>query len=65
MAGTSGRSRAAWPWPTLAIPVVAGIGWVGSLPPAGAVGLTAAVLVTTVLLGIRQQRRGALQTTEV
>lgn len=65
MAGTSGRWRAAWPWPTLAIPFVAGIGAVGVLPAAGAVGLTAMVLVTTVLLGIRAQRRGALQTTEV
>jgi low temperature requirement protein LtrA len=63
VAGTSGHWRAAWPWPVAAaLVLVAGIP--GSLPPAADVGTVAAVLVLTVLTGIREQRRGRLETTE-
>jgi low temperature requirement protein LtrA len=64
MAGTSGRWRAAWPWPTVAIPVVVIPGLISALPASAALGIVTAVLTATVLAGILQQRRGALQTTE-
>lgn len=61
IAGTSGRWRAAWPWPTSAIPVVVLVGFASSLPPAATTGVVGAVLVATVLAGIHHQRRGKLQ----
>lgn len=64
MSGTAGTWRGAWPWPIVAIPAVAVIGAAPWLAPAAAVGLSAAVLVATVLAGIRQQRHGRLATTE-
>ncbi|MFI5914306.1 low temperature requirement protein A [Dactylosporangium sp. NPDC051541] len=68
VAGTNGHWRAAWPWPAAALPVVAAVGVIdgaaGVLPPPIALGLTGAVVVATVLAGIRQQRRGRLQTAE-
>ena len=64
VAGTSGRWRAAWPWPIAATPLVLVAGVPGSLPPAAGIGVVAAVLVLTVLTGIREQRRGRLDTTE-
>lgn len=63
--GTAGRWRAAWPWPTIAIPAVATAGLVSLIAPVAGLGSTAAILVTTVLFGIREQRRGALETAEV
>jgi low temperature requirement protein LtrA len=63
-AGTSGRWRAAWPWPSVAIPAVAVPGLFSALPAFAALGAVAAVLAATVVAGILQQRRGALQTTE-
>lgn len=63
LAGTSGRWRAAWPWPVAAVPLVLLAG-VPSLPPTAGVGAVAAVLVLTVLTGMREQRRGRLETTE-
>jgi low temperature requirement protein LtrA len=65
IAGTAGRWRAAWPWPIIAIPAVAMAGLANALVPALAMGLIAAIVVATVLAGIREQRRGTLQTTEV
>ncbi len=62
--GTAGSWRAIWPWPTVAIPAFALLGAVPGLAPVATIGLSAAVVVATVLAGIRQQRRGALQTTE-
>ncbi|HEX9998926.1 MAG TPA: low temperature requirement protein A [Actinoplanes sp.] len=64
MAGTSGRWRAAWPWPAVVIPAVALIGLVEVLPPVAAVASVAAVLIAAVLAGIHAQRRGAIRTTE-
>jgi low temperature requirement protein LtrA len=64
VAGTSGRWRAAWPWPVAAAPLVLVAGVPGSLPPAAGIGAVAAVLVLTVLTGVREQRRGRLETTE-
>jgi low temperature requirement protein LtrA len=63
IAGTSGRWRAAWPWPTAALPAIAAIG-LAEPAPVTAMSLNAAVLVLTVLAGVRQQRRGRLETTE-
>ncbi|WP_433603997.1 low temperature requirement protein A [Dactylosporangium sp. CA-139114] len=68
VAGTSGRWRAAWPWPGAAILAVAAAGLadglVDGLRPAVAIALTGGVVVATVLAGIRRQRRGRLQTAE-
>jgi low temperature requirement protein LtrA len=64
ISGTAGSWRAAWPWPAIAIPAVAAIGLAVGLAPLAAMGLTAAVLIATVLAGVRQQRRGRLDTTE-
>jgi low temperature requirement protein LtrA len=64
VSGTAGSWRAAWPWPAIAIPAIAAIGATLRLTPAATIGLSAAVLVSTVLAGIRQQRRGRLDTTE-
>jgi hypothetical protein len=63
--GTAGRWRAAWPWPIIAIPAVAGAGLASSLRPAVAMTLIGVIVVATVLAGIRAQRRGTLETTEV
>jgi low temperature requirement protein LtrA len=63
--GTVGRWRAAWPWPVVAVPAVAAAGFASPLAPSVAIGLIAAILVTTVVVGVRQQRKGALETTEV
>ena len=64
VAGTSGRWRAAWPWPIVAAPFVLVAGVPDALPPAAGIGTVAVVLVLTVLTGIREQRRGRLETTE-
>jgi low temperature requirement protein LtrA len=64
VAGTAGRWRAAWPWPAGAVPAVLVAGFLSELPPPAVAGVTAALLVATVLAGIRQQRRGAIETTE-
>jgi low temperature requirement protein LtrA len=64
IAGTSGRWRAAWPWPTAAIPAVVLVGFAGSLPPVATVSVVGGVLAAAVLAGIRHQRRGKLQTAE-
>jgi low temperature requirement protein LtrA len=64
IAGTSGRWRAAWPWPTAAIPAVVLVGFAARLPPVATASVVGAVLVVAVLAGIRHQRRGMLQTTE-
>jgi low temperature requirement protein LtrA len=64
IAGTSGNWRAAWPWPILAVPVVVVPGLVPALPPTAVIGAAALVLVATVLVGIAEQRRGELETTE-
>jgi low temperature requirement protein LtrA len=64
ISGTAGRWRAAWPWPAIAVPAVAATVLAAALAPVTAMGLTAAVLVATALAGIRQQRRGRLDTTE-
>ncbi|WP_234835110.1 low temperature requirement protein A [Mycolicibacterium stellerae] len=57
MAGTARRWSAAWPWPTLAIPVVAGIGFAGGLPPMVTAVTLAVVLIFVVITGIRAQSR--------
>jgi low temperature requirement protein LtrA len=64
IAGTSGRWRAAWPWPVAAIPAVLIGGFAAGLPPVGTVGAVGAVLVATVLAGVHRQRRGELHTAE-
>jgi low temperature requirement protein LtrA len=62
--GTSRRWRAAWPWPIAAVPAVMLAGVAGGLPPLASIGAVGAVLVATVLAGIRAQRHGELETTE-
>jgi low temperature requirement protein LtrA len=62
--GTSGRWSAAWPWPIAAVPAVVLIAVAEGLPPLVSIGAVGAVLVVTVLAGIRAQRRGELETTE-
>jgi hypothetical protein len=62
--GTSRRWRAAWPWPTAAVPAVVLIGLADRLPPLASISAVGAVLAATVLAGIRAQRRGDLETTE-
>jgi low temperature requirement protein LtrA len=64
MVGTSGRWRAAWPWPIATIPAIVVIGIAGRLTPLVSLGAVGAVLVVTVFAGIRAQRRGELETTE-
>ena len=61
--GTSGRLRAAWPWPVAVIPVALVVG-VLDLAPWAAMAATGAILLVTVLAGVRQQRHGRLATTE-
>lgn len=63
LCGTSNDWRAAWPWPLLALPLV---GLIAAFSPAPLVSasLMATVLVLLLLTGIRQQRRGKLETTE-
>jgi|GEM_PF-418517 len=62
--GTSKSWRAAWPWPAAAIPAVVLLGAVDGLPPWAAISAVGTVLVLVVLAGIREQRRGRLETTE-
>jgi low temperature requirement protein LtrA len=64
MTGTAGRWRAAWPWPAIVVPLVVVIGFLDVLPPVAGVAAVTAVLIATVLAGIRAQRKGALRTTE-
>lgn len=64
MAGTSRRWGAAWPWPAVAVPVPALAGLTGGLSPWITVSIVAAVLLATVLGGIRQQQSGRLETME-
>jgi low temperature requirement protein LtrA len=62
--GTSRRWLAAWPWPIAAVPAVVLVGLADGLPPLASIGVVSAVLVATVLAGIRAQRHGELETTE-
>jgi low temperature requirement protein LtrA len=63
--GTSRRWPAAWPWPIAVIPGIVLIGVVDdALPPLAGIGAVGALLIATVLAGIRAQRRGTLETTE-
>ncbi|WP_433224024.1 low temperature requirement protein A [Dactylosporangium sp. CS-047395] len=68
VAGTSGHWRAAWPWPSLAVPAVLVIAVaddvVDAVPTPLAVALTGLIVVLTVLAGVWRQRRGRLQTAE-
>jgi low temperature requirement protein LtrA len=64
MMGTSGRWRTAWPWPLAVVPPIGLLGLVDALTPPLLAGVVAAVLMATVLVGIRKQRHGDLQTTE-
>jgi small Trp-rich protein len=64
VAGTSGRWRAAWPWPVAAVPAVVVVGLFGDVVPAAALGLTSGILILTVFAGVWGQRRGQLETTE-
>lgn len=64
IAGTSDSWRAAWPWPVAAVPAVLLVGLPADLPPVVTMGGIAAVLAATVLVGVREQRRGAIETTE-
>lgn len=64
IAGTSRAWRAAWPWPTIAIPAVIVLGVFPALPPIVTLAATALIVVATVLAGMAEQRRGALETTE-
>jgi len=64
MTGTSGRWLAAWPWPAVVIPPVLLLALLDVLHPVVSVTAVTAILVVTVLAGIRQQRRGALRTAE-
>lgn len=62
--GTSGRWRAAWPWPIAAIPLAVIVGVPTGVPPGLTMSAVVAVLLATVLAGMREQRRGKLETTE-
>ncbi|HET6480121.1 MAG TPA: low temperature requirement protein A [Actinoplanes sp.] len=64
MWGTSGRWRAAWPWPTAVIPFILALGFTEFLEPIVSVVLVTVLLVGTVLAGMRAQRRGALRAAE-
>jgi low temperature requirement protein LtrA len=64
IAGTSKSWRAAWPWPIAAIPAIVLLGFVDGLPPWAAISAVGAILLSAVLAGIREQRRGTLETTE-
>ena len=64
IAGTSGSLRAAWPWPGVAVPAVLLFGALTVIPPKLSVAAITATLVATVIAGIRQQRKGELETTE-
>jgi low temperature requirement protein LtrA len=64
MWGTSGRWRAAWPWPTAVIPFVVLLGFAGFIEPVVSVILLTALLVGTVLAGMLAQRRGAMRAAE-
>lgn len=64
VAGTSGRWAAAWPWPVAAIPPILLIGVLDSLLPIISASAIGVAVVVTVLAGIREQRRGQLDTTE-
>jgi low temperature requirement protein LtrA len=59
MAGSARRWSAAWPWPTLAVPGLVGIGFLGGVPSIVIAGILAAVLVFLVVAGVRLQRRNA------
>jgi low temperature requirement protein LtrA len=62
--GTSKSWRAAWPWPIAAIPAIVVLGFVDGLPPLAAISAVGGILLSAVLAGIREQRRGTLETTE-
>jgi low temperature requirement protein LtrA len=64
MAGTSRTVRAVWPWPALAVPVVLLFGLLTVIPPMLATAAVTAVVVTTVIAGVRRQRTGELETAE-
>ena len=64
IAGTSGSWRAAWPWPTAAIPVVVAVGVLDEVVPVVTVSAVGVALLLVVLAGIREQRRGRIETTE-
>ncbi|MDP9398669.1 MAG: low temperature requirement protein A [Actinomycetota bacterium] len=64
LAGTSGSLRAAWPWPGVAVPAVLIFGALTVIPPKLSVAAITATVVATVVVGMRQQRRGELETTE-
>jgi hypothetical protein len=61
MMGTSGRWRGAWPWPLAVVPLIGLLGLIDGLSPTLLIGTVAALLVATVLAGIRKQRHGDLQ----
>lgn len=64
IAGTSGSWRAAWPWPTAAIPLVVAVGLLDEIVPIASVSAIGVALLLVVLAGIREQRRGRIETTE-
>jgi low temperature requirement protein LtrA len=64
IAGTSGSWRAAWPWPTAAIPLVVAIGVLDEVVPFVTVSAIGVAMLLVVLAGIREQRRGRIETTE-
>ena len=64
IAGTSGSWRAAWPWPTAAIPVIVAVGVLDEVVPVVTVSAIGIALLLVVLAGIREQRRGRIETTE-
>lgn len=59
MAGSARRWSAAWPWPTLAVPIVVGIGFVGGFSAIVTAVTLAALLVNLVIAGVRLKRRNA------
>ncbi|GLY17213.1 membrane protein [Kineosporia sp. NBRC 101677] len=63
MAGTAARWSAAWPWPTVALPVVAAVSLLPLSPTLTALGL-ALVLAATVVVGSWKQQHGHIATTE-
>lgn len=65
LAGTSHSWRAAWPWPAVAIPLVLAVGLLDGLVPVVTVTAVGVLLVLVVLAGVLQQRRGAIDTTEM
>jgi hypothetical protein len=59
--GHVGALAGAWPWPLAVVPLIGLLGLIDGLSPTLLIGTVAALLVATLLAGIRKQRHGDLQ----